>query len=79
MSRGLLKKEGVAQACLARYLLGEHCGNRLKTIEELSSDYGLSVGLVQFALKNWRVLARFTWNGGGAMAAIWSVWITKRC
>ncbi|MBS9431331.1 GntR family transcriptional regulator YhfZ [Photorhabdus hainanensis] len=51
MSRGLLKKEGVAQACLARYLLGEHCGNRLKTIEELSSDYGLSVGLVQFALK----------------------------
>ncbi|WP_445374543.1 GntR family transcriptional regulator YhfZ [Photorhabdus tasmaniensis] len=51
MSRGLLKKEGVAQACLARYLLGECNGNRLKTIEELSSDYALSVGLVQLALK----------------------------
>lgn len=64
MSHGLLKKEGVAQACLARYLLGERCGNRLKTIEELSSDYGLSVGLVQFALKKtgefWRGLCGTT-------------------
>ncbi|NRN27077.1 GntR family transcriptional regulator YhfZ [Photorhabdus heterorhabditis] len=51
MSRELLKKEGVAQAYLARYLLGECCGNRLKTIDELASDYALSVGLVQFALK----------------------------
>ncbi|WP_434525100.1 GntR family transcriptional regulator YhfZ [Photorhabdus asymbiotica] len=51
MSRELLKKEGVARACLARYLLGECCGNRLKTIDELASDYALSVGLVQFALK----------------------------
>ncbi|TBM20366.1 hypothetical protein EYY86_00365 [Hafnia paralvei] len=51
MSRKFIKKEGVAQACLARYLLGEHCGNRLKTIDELASECALSVGLIQLALK----------------------------
>ncbi|WP_279155957.1 GntR family transcriptional regulator YhfZ [Obesumbacterium proteus] len=51
MSRSFIKKEGVAQSSLARYLLGEKSGNRLKTIDELASECGFSVGLIQAALK----------------------------
>ncbi len=51
MSHSFIKKEGVAQASLARYLLGEKTGNRLKTIDELASECGFSVGLIQAALK----------------------------
>lgn len=51
MSRSFIKKEGVAQASLARYLLGEKIGNRLKTIDELASECRFSVGLIQAALK----------------------------
>lgn len=51
MSRSFIKKEGVAQASLARYLLGEKTGNRLKTIDELACECGFSVGLIQAALK----------------------------
>lgn len=36
---------------LARYLLGEKCGNRLKTIDELANECRSSVGLTQAALK----------------------------
>ena len=36
---------------LARYLLGEKCGNRLKTIDELANECHSSVGLTQAALK----------------------------
>ncbi len=36
---------------LARYLLGEKCGNRLKTIDELAAECHSSVGLTQAALK----------------------------
>ncbi|MFZ3391024.1 GntR family transcriptional regulator YhfZ [Buttiauxella gaviniae] len=51
MSRSFIKKEGVAQASLARYLLGEKTGNRLKTIDELATECHFSVGLIQAALK----------------------------
>lgn len=51
MSRSFIKKEGVAQASLARYLLGEKKGNRLKTIDELATECRFSVGLIQSALK----------------------------
>ena len=36
---------------LARYLLGEKCGNRLKTIDELAAECHSSVWLTQAALK----------------------------
>ncbi len=48
----LSKKEGVVITTLARYLLGEKCGNRLKTIDELATECRSSVGLTQAALKN---------------------------
>lgn len=51
MSRSFIKKEGVAQASLARYLLGQKSGNRLKTIDELATECRFSVGLIQAALK----------------------------
>ena len=51
MRRTFVKKEGVALASLARYLLGEQCGNRLKTIDELAAECRFSVGLIQAALK----------------------------
>ncbi|MHA6498876.1 hypothetical protein ACX3VG_20335, partial [Escherichia coli] len=37
MRRTFIKKEGVVITTLARYLLGEKCGNRLKTIDELAT------------------------------------------
>ncbi len=46
-----IKKEGVVITTLARYLLGEKCGNRLKTIDELANECRSSVGLTQAALK----------------------------
>ena len=46
-----IKKEGVVLTTLARYLLGEKCGNRLKTIDELAGECHSSVGLTQAALK----------------------------
>ncbi|WP_340620068.1 GntR family transcriptional regulator YhfZ [Xenorhabdus siamensis] len=52
MSQTFIKKEGIAQSFLARYLLSEQCGNRLKTIELLAKECGLSVGLMQAALKS---------------------------
>lgn len=51
MSRSFIKKEGVAQASLARYLLGQSRGDRLKTIDELATECQFSVGLIQAALK----------------------------
>lgn len=51
MRRTFVKKEGVALASLARYLLGEQGGNRLKTIDELAAECQFSVGLIQAALK----------------------------
>ena len=51
MRRTFIKKEGVVLTTLARYLLGEKCGNRLKTIDELASECHSSVGLTQAALK----------------------------
>lgn len=51
MSKKFIKKEGLALVSMARYLIGEHPGNRLKTIDELSDDFGISVGVVQHALK----------------------------
>lgn len=51
MRRTFIKKEGMALTTLARYLLGEQCGNRLKTIDELAGECGSSVGLTQAALK----------------------------
>lgn len=51
MYPGFIKKEGMALTTLARYLLGEQCGNRLKTIDELAGICGTSVGLAQAALK----------------------------
>lgn len=41
----------MALTTLARYLLGERCGNRLKTIDELAHECQFSVGLTQAALK----------------------------
>lgn len=51
MRRTFIKKEGVVLTTLARYLLGEKCGNRLKTIDELANECHSSVGLTQAALK----------------------------
>jgi hypothetical protein len=51
MRRTFIKKEGVVLTTLARYLLGEKCGNRLKTIDDLASECHSSVGLTQAALK----------------------------
>lgn len=51
MRRTFIKKEGMALTTLARYLLSEQCGNRLKTIDELATECGFSVGLTQAALK----------------------------
>ena len=51
MRRTFIKKEGVVITTLARYLLGEKCGNRLKTIDELATECRSSVGLTQAALK----------------------------
>ncbi|MGV3814486.1 GntR family transcriptional regulator YhfZ [Citrobacter freundii] len=51
MRRTFIKKEGVVLTTLARYLLGEKCGNRLKTIDELAAECHSSVGLTQAALK----------------------------
>lgn len=50
MRRTFIKKE-VVLTTLARYLLGEKCGNRLKTIDELANECHSSVGLTQAALK----------------------------
>lgn len=51
MRQTFIKKEGVVLTTLARYLLGEKCGNRLKTIDELANECHSSVGLTQAALK----------------------------
>ena len=59
MRRTFIKKEGVVITTLARYLLGEKCGNRLKTIDELATECHSSVGLTQAALK--------TLESGGAI------------
>ncbi|MGL4487329.1 MAG: GntR family transcriptional regulator YhfZ [Yersinia sp. (in: enterobacteria)] len=51
MSKKFIKKEGLALVSMARYLIGERPDSRLKTIDELSDDFGISVGVVQHALK----------------------------
>ncbi|CNJ28424.1 GntR family transcriptional regulator YhfZ [Yersinia aldovae] len=51
MSKKFIKKEGLALVSMARYLIGEHPGSRLKTIDDLSDDFGISVGVIQHALK----------------------------
>ncbi|HBZ17279.1 MULTISPECIES: GntR family transcriptional regulator YhfZ [Pantoea] len=52
MSKGFIKKEGLALVSLARYLFRLKPGDRLKTIDVLSSELALSVGVVQNALKS---------------------------
>ncbi|QBH97714.1 hypothetical protein EKN56_15655 [Limnobaculum zhutongyuii] len=52
MSKTFIKKEGIAQSFLARYLLALQSGSRLKTIDELARECELSVGLMQSALKD---------------------------
>lgn len=52
MSKAFIKKEGLARVSLARYLFGLKPGDRLKTIDVLSSELALSVGVVQNALKS---------------------------
>ncbi|PVZ79363.1 hypothetical protein C9426_33910 [Serratia sp. S1B] len=52
MNHKFIKKEGIAQSFLARYLLTEQPGNRLKTIDALAKESDLSVGLMQGALKS---------------------------
>ncbi|WP_145525465.1 GntR family transcriptional regulator YhfZ [Yersinia rohdei] len=51
MSKKFIKKEGLALVSMARYLIGERAGNRLKTIDELSDNFNISVGVIQHALK----------------------------
>lgn len=52
MQNQLLKKEGIALAFLARYLLTLKEGSRLKTIHALAKESDLSVGLIQAAFKS---------------------------
>lgn len=56
MSQAFIKKEGIAQSYLSRYLLVLEKGCRLKTIGELAKDCDLSVGLMQSALKSLEAL-----------------------
>lgn len=51
MSRSFIKKEGIALVSLSRYLLTVREGERIRTIDDLSDEFSLSVGLVQNALK----------------------------
>jgi len=51
MSRAFIKKEGIALVSLARYLLTMKIGERLRTIDEMSTEFSLSTGVVQNALK----------------------------
>lgn len=51
MSMTFIKKEGIALVSLARYLLVMKGGERLRTIDEMSDEFSLSVGVVQNALK----------------------------
>lgn len=51
MSRTFIKKEGIALVSLARYLLVMKEGSRLRTIDEMSDEFSLSVGVIQNALK----------------------------
>ncbi|MFZ4835595.1 GntR family transcriptional regulator YhfZ [Rouxiella sp. Mn2063] len=51
MSRTFIKKEGIALVSLARYLLVMKEGERLRTIDEMSAEFLLSVGVVQNAMK----------------------------
>lgn len=51
MSRTFIKKEGIALVSLSRYLLAVKEGERLRTIEELSDEFSLSVGVVQNSMK----------------------------
>ncbi len=56
MSQAFIKKEGIAQSYISRYLLLLENGQRLKTIDELAKDGDISVGLVQSTLKNLEAL-----------------------
>lgn len=60
MSQEFIKKEGIAQSFLARYLLVLERGSRLKTIGELATISHLSVGLMQVALKSLESLGAIT-------------------
>lgn len=51
MSRAFIKKEGIALVSLSRYLLTVKEGERLRTIEDLSDEFSLSVGVVQNSMK----------------------------
>ena len=61
MSKAFIKKEGVARVSLARYLFGLKPGERLKTIDVLSSELALRLLLkphqrvpsLQLKLPNW--------------------------
>ncbi|MGR5149888.1 GntR family transcriptional regulator YhfZ [Photobacterium alginatilyticum] len=51
MSEKYIKKEGAAVINIARYLMSQKAGARLRTIDSLAEEFELSVGLVQKALK----------------------------
>ncbi|CAG21160.1 GntR family transcriptional regulator YhfZ [Photobacterium profundum] len=51
MSKQYIKKEGAAVINIARYLMSQKEGARLRTIDSLAEEFELSVGLVQKALK----------------------------
>ncbi|MDX1303059.1 GntR family transcriptional regulator YhfZ [Photobacterium sp.] len=51
MPKIYIKKEGTAVINIARYLMSLKEGARLRTIDSLAEEFGLSVGLVQKALK----------------------------
>lgn len=60
MTQAFIKKEGIAQSYLSRYLLVLENGSRLKTIDELAKDSYLLVGLMQSALKSLEALGAIT-------------------
>ncbi|MDX1303072.1 GntR family transcriptional regulator YhfZ [Photobacterium sp.] len=51
MTEKYIKKEGAAVINIARYLMSQKEGARLRTIDSLAEEFELSVGLVQKALK----------------------------
>ncbi|MFP1497300.1 helix-turn-helix domain-containing protein [Escherichia coli] len=71
-------QEGVVITTLARYLLGEKCGNRLKKlIDELATECRSSVGLTQAALKTLESSGAIRIERRGVMVVIWSRWDNK--
>lgn len=72
MSKAFIKKEGLALVSLARYLFGLKPGDRLKTIDVLSSELALSVGVVQNALKSLEAMRCVTLDRRGRNGTVLS-------